>query len=304
MEYAAPMPRGASLFWAFAFGSLVAFPACKDKAPDPAAGFIADYCDVYKPCCTAAGLPGDGKACREMFASASSPEAKYDSTQGDACLSALMQQSTMTGFCEGSIVPPSACARAFGGTAGYDCIQDSDCPPSTQGEVLCVSGVVNAMTVRKCQVLIRGQAGSTPCVASARGGETEYNGTASGDIPAQGYLCDAADGLRCDRDSGACVALTADGALCMLSTDCISGDFCDATTGLCAARKPTGATCADQASECQDGSYCDATALKCTAQLDVGAACTDNVQCRTSNCPDGTCQPPPSVGTNAICGAT
>jgi hypothetical protein len=90
----------------------------------------------------------------------------------------------------------------------------------------------------------------------------------------------------------------------MLSTDCVAGNFCDATTGTCAPRKPNGATCADQASECQDGSYCDTTALTCTAQHDVGAACTDNVQCQTSNCPDGTCQPTPSVGPNAICGPT
>ena len=88
----------------------------------------------------------------------------------------------------------------------------------------------------------------------------------------------------------------------MLSTDCVAGDFCDATTGTCAARKPTGATCIDQANECQDGSYCNATTMMCVPQLDVGGACTDNVQCRTSNCPDGTCQPTPSVGTNSICG--
>ena len=299
--YSPRMPRGRPLLWAVGFASAVVGLACKKDA-DPAAAFIADYCDVYKPCCTAAGLPGDGKACRQMFASASSPQAKYDSTQGDACLSGLQQQSSQPGFCEGSIVPPSACARAFGGTAGSDCIQDSDCPPSTDGEVRCVSGAINGMPVRQCQVQSPGQAGSTPCVGSVRNGQTEYSGTVSGEIPARGYLCDAANGLRCDRDSGTCVALTANGAMCMLSTDCVAGDFCDATTGTCAARKPTGATCIDQANECQDGSYCNATTMMCVPQLDVGGACTDNVQCRTSNCPDGTCQPTPSVGTNSICG--
>jgi hypothetical protein len=299
------MPRGRSLPWAVAFASAVVGLACKKDA-DPAAAFVADYCDVYKPCCTAAGLPGDGKACRDMFASTSSPQAKYDATQGDACLTGLQQQSTMSGFCEGSIVPPSACSRAFGGNAGSDCIQDGDCPSSTQGQVQCVSGAINGMPVRKCQVLVRGQAGSMPCVGTVRGGQTEYSGTSSGDIPDQGYLCDEADGLRCDRDpdrGDACVALTADGANCMLSTDCVVGDFCDANGGgVCAARKGNGAGCIDQAGECQDGLYCNTTSLTCVPQLDMGAACTDNLQCRTDNCPDGTCQPTPSVGTNGICG--
>jgi hypothetical protein len=296
------MSRMRPLVWAAAFALAAVDGGCKSDAPDPGAAFIASYCDVYKPCCTAAGLPGDGKACQALFASARSPQAKYDDMEGQACIAGLQQSAGQPGFCEGEIVPPSACARAFGDTAGDACIQDSDCAASAQGDVRCVSGLTNNVQVRKCQLQIHGQAASTPCVGTVRNGITLYSGTTSGDIPDQGYLCYASDGLRCDGT--ACVSLRADGAVCELSSDCVDADFCDANTGLCAARKAIGASCLDQAGECQDGSFCDSGAGVCAAQRDVGGACTDNGQCRTSNCPDGTCQPIPPVGPNALCGGT
>src|SRR5262249_43191183 len=151
--------------------------------------------------------------CRALFASASSPKAKYNATQGDACLMGLQQQAGQPGFCEGNIVPPSACAQAFGAATG-GCVQDTDCPPSSQGDVRCVSGFTNGTQVRKCQIQARGAAGSTPCVGSVRAGVTLYAGTSSGDIPDLGYLCNSDDGLRCDGTS--CVALTADGQTCEL----------------------------------------------------------------------------------------
>jgi hypothetical protein len=301
-RYAPGMSRARPLLWAVAcaVAGAGAGTGCKSD-DDPAAAFIARYCDVYKPCCTAAGLPADGQACRALFASSASPRAKYDGTAGEACLAGLQQSAGQPGFCAGDVVPPSACAQAFGGAAaGSACIQDGDCPASAQGDVRCVSGFVGGATVRKCQVQSRGQSGSTPCVGSVRGDVTLYAGSGGGDIPDQGFLCYADDGLRCD--GSACVALAAMGAQCELSTDCADAAFCDASTGVCAARKASGASCIGQALECQDGSYCDETALVCAAQMDVGGACTDNVQCLTGNCPDGTCQPTPSVGANVLCG--
>jgi hypothetical protein len=57
---------GSRLRWAMT-GSGV---GCKSDKEDPGAVFITRYCDVYKPCCVAAGLPGDGMACQALFASA------------------------------------------------------------------------------------------------------------------------------------------------------------------------------------------------------------------------------------------
>jgi len=293
------MARGMTLLCAVALASSAAAPGCKSDA-DPSAAFIGQYCDLYQPCCSAAGLPADGKACRALFASASSPKAKYDDTVGKACLMGLQQQSSMPGFCTGDIVPPSACAEAFGGAMGSACIQGSDCPPSSAGDVRCVSSFVNNMAVRKCQTQSPGVAGSTPCVGSVRAGVTQYAGSSTGDIPDQGYLCSSDDGLRCDGT--ACVALTADGGQCALFTDCVVADFCDPGTGLCAARKAAGAGCVGAALECLDGSFCDDATMVCAAQLAIGAACTDNVQCQTDNCANGACAATPSGGANVLCG--
>jgi len=285
------------------FGLATASSGCKSD-PDPGAVFIGRYCELYQPCCVAAGLPGDGKVCRDLFAQAMSPKSKYNAAAGEACLSGLNDVSTQPGFCEGDIVPPSTCAQAFGGMVGA-CIQDADCPASAAGDVRCVSGYANGVQIRKCQTQNRGTAASTPCVGSVRGGLTLYSGASGGDVPDAGFLCYADDGLRCDGT--ACVALKPTGETCELSGpsgDCIDGDYCDATTGTCAPRKPIGTACIDQAGECADGAYCDAAAsMTCVAQLDIGAACTDNVQCLTANCSDaGTCAGTPAVGANAVCG--
>jgi len=273
---------------------------CGSDKQDPGAVFITRYCDIYKPCCVAAGLPGDGAACKAVFASAASPHASYNATAGEACLNGLQAISGQPGFCEGDVVPPFTCAQAFGGAAGV-CIQDNDCPAPAAGDVRCVSGFANGVDVRKCQIQIRGALGGTPCVGSVRGGVALYSGT-TGDIPDMGYLCNADDGLRCDGTSGACVALTADGAACELSSDCVVADFCDANTGTCAARKANGAACIGQALECQDGSFCDEASLLCAAQLDIGGACSRHEQCLSGNCPADTCQPTPPSGANPLCG--
>jgi hypothetical protein len=288
-----------AVVFAVAVAGLGAGPGCKSDDEDPTAAFIASYCDAYKPCCAAAGLPADGVACEALFASTRSPQAVYDPAAGGHCISGLQQIASQPGFCEGELLPPSSCAQAFGASAGT-CIQDNDCPAPAEGDARCVSGFAEGVEVRKCQTQIRGGLDATPCVGSVRGGVTLYSGTSSGDVPDTGYLCDAAEGLRCDGT--ACVALKAAGDPCELSTDCADGAFCDANTGTCAARKAVGESCIDQALECADGAYCDAAAMVCAGQMDVGAACTDNGQCLTGNCPDGTCQAIPPVGANALCG--
>lgn len=295
------MVRGRPFVWAVAFALAAAGVACKSDKEGPGVAFIGRYCDVYKPCCTAAGLPGDGAACRTLFMSTMPTQSNYDPAAGEACIAGLQQISATPGFCEGDLLPPAACAQAFGGSAGSACLQDLDCPqPTDLAQSVCVSAQMNGMVVRKCQLQTVGAAGAMPCVGTYHRGVTFYNGT-SGETPDQAFVCRTDDGLRCDGT--ACVALTAEGAACELSSDCVDDAFCDATTGLCAARKSIGAPCIDQALECLDGSYCDTGSMTCVAQLDIGAACTDNGQCRTDNCAaDGTCAATPSGGANPFCG--
>jgi len=284
------------------FGISALTIGCK-KDEDAGAVFIRRYCELYQPCCDAAGLTG-GQKCRDRFAEGMSPQSKYSATAGEACLSGLSAVSSQPGFCEGDIIQPSACAEAFGGVVGA-CIQDADCPASAQGDARCVSSFSGGVQVLKCQVQTRGTSGSTPCVGTVRGSITFYSGTMSGEAPDMGFLCYADDNLRCDGT--ACAALKATGEACERSGadgDCVAADYCDATTGTCAARKARGSACVGQADECVDGSYCDLAGLTCVAQLDIGGACTDNSQCLTGNCADaGTCAATPSVGANAVCGA-
>ena len=110
------MARGRPLSWALAFVAAAGGAAC-EKDEDPGALFIGRFCDVYKPCCTAAGLAGDGAACRTLFMSTLGPQAKYDGAAGESCLAALQATAGQPGFCEGDLATPSTCAQAFGGTA-------------------------------------------------------------------------------------------------------------------------------------------------------------------------------------------
>ena len=107
-RYAARMTRVRAISCGFAVALAAAAAASaasrtrRIRAPCSSRG----YCDIYKPCCVAAGLPGDGTACRALFASAASPQASYSATAGEACLSGLQAISGQPGFCEGDVVPP------------------------------------------------------------------------------------------------------------------------------------------------------------------------------------------------------
>src|SRR5262245_31310058 len=122
------MTRGRPMVWAVAFAAAAVGAACKSESEDPGAGFITRYCDLYKPCCVAAGQPGDGAACRLLFAST----AGYNAAAGEACLSTLNMMAGQPGFCTGDAPMPFTCAKAFGDIEGA-CILDADCPRTDQG---------------------------------------------------------------------------------------------------------------------------------------------------------------------------
>lgn len=278
------------------------FASCGGGSDDGGAAFIARYCDAYQPCCAGAGLPTDGRACRALFES-QAERPKYDATAGTACLAALEQMAAAAGFCEGQTPAPAACGQAFGSATapGSTCAVDADCPPSGTGQVRCAAVTVGGAELRKCQVQIAGQEGSTPCVGTVAAGITSYDGVTGSDVVPEAYLCDRAAGVRCSGST--CVALLPEGAACDLSGDCADATFCDVNLGTCAARRPIGATCGGQPLECAAGAYCDEAALACAAQLADGAACADNVQCLSGNCAGDACAPPASVGLGALCGS-
>ena len=278
--------------------------ACGGGAQDDGgAAFIARYCDVYQPCCAAAGLPTDGRACRALFPSAGRPQ--YVPSAGDACLAGLQQVAADIGFCLGQTPEPAACRQVFGGASapGSTCAIDADCPPSAAGTVRCAAVPADGAELRKCQVQLVGEEGSTPCVGTVAAGVTTTDGATGGDIAPEAYVCDRGTGLRCGA-GGACVRLLAEGDACELSGDCADSAICDVTLGTCAPRKLIGAACSGQALECEADAYCEESGPLCLRQRDDGSACDSNVGCRSGNCASGWCAPAAAIEVGVLCGGS
>jgi hypothetical protein len=118
------------------------------------------------------------------------------------------------------------------------------------------SGARTRCATSKCQVVIVGKAGDSPCVGNVSGPGTVW--TSSGDPPAKGYSCNLDRGLRCD-----------------------------ATTQACAAVGPIGSACSTD-DQCALHSYCEGG--HCEAQTATGGACTDSRACDGGSCEGGTCK--------------
>lgn len=256
--------------------------------------FIAGYCDLLAPCCAKAGLRADGVQCRS-FAGGLAP-AGYDAVAGEQCLTEMRAASASPDFCDdlGQSKSPS-CDSVFpggssGGTKapGETCTDDDECAPSKDGKVDCARAHTSGGgEVRKCQVIVKGTAGSTPCAATKEGNVTYYS-SFDDDVPAKAYLCDTADGLRCDSTTHACTKIPAVGEPCGSGfASCVEGAYC--TGGTCAARKAAGEACAFD-SECVETAYCDSSTKVCTAKLADGVACTSSSRCASGSCVNGKCE--------------
>ncbi|HET6150942.1 MAG TPA: hypothetical protein VFH68_25625 [Polyangia bacterium] len=257
-----------------------------------ASGFIGQFCDIYRPCCAAAGLRSDGQQCRALYG-ALLPSNTYDAMAGEACLAAVRAQASQPGFCAGDLPDPPECNRVLASSSskapGATCTDDNECAPSTEGEVECNSAFPPSGEIRKCQVVIRGTAGSTPCLRTVNGNRFFSTGNPDDVIP-RGYACYVSDGLRCDEVSTACVALTPVGQRCSGLEDCVDGAYCDFTAGTCIARKAVGAACTGtSSSECVDTAYCRA-ATSCAARQVAGTTCMVDDECTSDSCVNMMCE--------------
>jgi hypothetical protein len=291
-------------------GGIVA--ACSSGGDGGAAtqdAFITSFCDLVKPCCAQAKLRTDGAVCRS-FASAVAGSG-YDAAAGEACLNDMRAAQGSATFCSDFGNSPS-CERVFpnsggntGGTKppGATCSSDDECAPSSEGRVDCASSFGSGgAEVRKCQVLVAGKEGDTPCGAT-RDGNTTFYSSWDGDIPARAFICDVANGLRCD-DKQVCSKIPAVGQPCsgFGSFSCVEGAYC--SSGTCVARKNPGEACDFSSSECVETAYCDSTSKKCVAKLADGAACTRSEVCLSRSCVNGACDKRSSgdLGLLFLCG--
>jgi hypothetical protein len=266
--------------------------------------FVQGFCKAFSACCAEAGLRSDGAQCTVLLLSIVSGQA-YDAEAAGTCMAWLESASHGGTVCPDYDSAPVACAGVLASsgtkTPGEACASDDECAPSAEGSVNCATGYSGSMTLMQCQVQVMGTLGSAPCVGTRDGNVIYFDGNVEG-VPAKGYICDRADGLRCDGT--ACAAISGIGDYCTSSSDCADGAYCDYAASTCAALRPVGAACEQFSDECAEGAYCSAATLTCTAGLPAGAACTDSETCRSTSCVNGAClgDEPADLGLLLICG--
>lgn len=272
--------------------------ACGGGGNNQYAEFVAAYCDVFTPCCAAAGFATDGKLCRSE--GAAFPPPGFQKSAGDACVNDLRAAAATADFCKTGDSTITSCQSLFGHNAdkapGDACTTDSDCAPSTDGSVVCTYATNGSI----CQVRIAGAQNDTPCVGTT-GGDVPFEPPTSSTTPARGYLCDRGDGLRCDGT--ACVPLKPVGAACTIDVqECATTAFCEYATLTCVARKNAGEACGDSSYECVMGTTCGFSNT-CVAQGDLGASCQIDAECLSQSCQGGVCAEPQNLGLLLICGS-
>jgi hypothetical protein len=261
------------------------------------ADFIIQYCDVYSPCCAAAGRSADGQSCRYRISN--SPGSylayTYDPAAGEACLNALKVAASQPDFCADTASRPSECDRALGVTGttapGGDCRSARDCAPSAEGHVVCVQSARISGTTSTCEVEIRGQAGDGPCIYTVTPSSVRVIAGVLSDTPPRGFLCYMSDGLYCD-DSGQCMPLKPIGEACR-GESCVTGAYCRAL--ICAAPLPAEAACEPFVDGCVDGWYCDSSTSTCQPLGATGWGCDYAYQCQSGSCTYQTCDALPDA---------
>jgi hypothetical protein len=275
----------------------------KDK--NAAETFVDNYCAEVTKCCAGANLLADGKACRNQWAlyALAGP---YDAKAGGACLSEVRSQVSAGTFCKSlGRSFPATCAAVYGGGGsggkqpGDACRYDSDCATSSEGDVVCASANIAGTFVSRCQVRIRGTAGSRPCAGTQEaGGFVNYSDPNAYEVPAKAYVCNLADGIQCWY--GNCVALVAVGGPCDLSNACVRSAYCH--SGTCTTRIAAGSTCTGgDSAECADGNFCDSSSKQCTGKVANGGRCTDSAMCQSAYCLNNSCAEDQS-GLSSACG--
>ncbi len=282
------------LFVSFACGGSDSGAATSDS-------FADQYCAVFSPCCAQQNRPTDGATCK-AFVSAAASGKTYDAAKGSTCLDQVKVGSAKPDFCQTLDIEAPACSEVYaatGGTVqpGSPCKEDTDCAPAADGKAECVSTPSSGTETRICQIQVTGKEGDTPCVGTKDGSSTSFTFTSSGTggtpvTPSRGFLCNVADGLRCESKEKKCVRISDVGGPCDGSSNaCVKTAYCDGTQ-TCAPRVTVGSPCGANgvsSSACVAEAYCDTTEKKCLATTPIGAACAKNEQCVSRRCLNGTC---------------
>jgi hypothetical protein len=216
-------------------------------------------------------------------------------------------------FCAGADQCPSHCSALL--AEGDACSGDSQCG----ADLMCVAGhclrpsrdgePCNGMSGKVCRIGFTCE-GSTDvdtgmCVANS----TVQVGNEDDECEPGGALCK--EGLSCVYDGVSafhCENRVASGADCHLGlpSQCPSDEYCDATEvteqGTCRKLPGVGDACV-LSGVCAAGLVCvsEDQASTCRAIQDNCGACNSDDECRSLNCDQGKCAPPPACGEASGC---
>lgn len=287
-----------------------------------ATSFIADLCATLAPCCAQMNKPTDGATCRATYTSITAVEA-YDPVKGSACLNELHAAQSSSDFCTTFTAKGASCKGAFkrmrsssatgAKPAGQPCTDDSECAPSTEGDVSCASHFTNGAETKTCQIEAQGKEGDKPCNETRDGTSVSFSsGPVLPDagppvIPSKSFYCDVSDGLYCNGTTVTCSKIQGVGGPCSSfgNDGCTKDAYCDYQTKSCVARVPVGSDCTKSSSACVPDAFCTNDTRKCTALLADGASCQMSQQCQSNRCVNTKCESSSSStsGTLAtICG--
>ncbi|MFO0672519.1 MAG: hypothetical protein U0235_23400 [Polyangiaceae bacterium] len=281
----------------------VALAACSDGGAGTIGGgtastsdaFADQFCALYKPCCSQAGLRTDGAVCK-AFVGVAAAQGSYDPAAGNKCLGELRAASGSADFCgaSSSKVAPT-CQTVYGskgssssGTKapGDACSSSSDCASSPEGEVTCRYSTSDKQF---CQVQIDGKEGDSPCIGTKDGIVTSYTTSSSGGAPPppRGYVCDRAKDLACDGAGSKCAALGTEAHRAARPPDRPT-PVSRRSTATSAPRSAPGRGAEGDDSKssvvCGKLARCDTATKKCVALDPDGTPCTSSSTCQARIC--------------------
>jgi hypothetical protein len=224
---------------------------------------------------------------------------------------AISAECAGTAFCAGAAsgTCPSTCSELLG--AGAECAADNECGD----DLLCLGGVCTAPSVggEPCG----GDSGKVcalgfNCADSTDVDVGECTDNASTQVGREGDVCEpggalCVDGLSCVFDGALgfhCEPYVGEGDACHLGLpgQCPVDQYCDAAAvmdeGVCRDLPGDGDACV-LTDLCAPGFVCVLVddAAVCRPIRDNGGDCDDDRACRSGNCVDGSCEPPPTCDT-------
>lgn len=268
--------------WRFlATSSLLLMPslvACSSDDGISSSEFASRFCNLYKPCCAAAGFPDTGQqSCHFLYGAVPI----RDKAAAEQCLSEYEQRAKQPGFCDLSGDDrPESCERAFpdnssSGTkkpgaacewgANDDCAGDATCDTDAGA----ATGTCAAFVV-----VGDGEA----CIGVRSGKGSSWSGNAVND---QITLCDGDADFYCSNDA-VCRKKSPVGDACFGYDGCLSDGYCLADK--CVAKLATGSPCPDFSDQCTDDAFCAESTKVCEPRFADGKSCSNSKECLSSYC--------------------